>query len=68
MLTLLLNALVPIFAGLLLSYVAGHRGLIDNKDIRSLTALAMNIAVPCALVSVIIETPRALLENQARPE
>jgi malonate transporter and related proteins len=65
MLTLLLNALVPIFAGLLLGYVAGRRGLIDNKDIRSLVALAMNIAVPCALVSIIIETPRALLENQA---
>jgi hypothetical protein len=65
MLTLLLNALVPIFAGLLLGYVAGRRGLIDNKDIRSLIALAMNIAVPCALVSIIMETPRALLENQA---
>src|SRR5260370_34476503 len=65
MLTLLLNALVPIFAGLLLGYVAGRRGLSDNKDIRSLIALAMNIAVPCALVSIIIETPRALLENQA---
>jgi malonate transporter and related proteins len=64
-LTLLLNALVPIFAGLLSGYVAGRRGLIDNKDIRSLIALAMNIAVPCALVSIIIETPRALLENQA---
>jgi malonate transporter and related proteins len=47
---LILNALVPIFAGLLLGYVAGRRGLIDNKDIRSLVALAMNIAVPCALV------------------
>jgi malonate transporter and related proteins len=42
--------LVPIFAGLLLGYVAGRRGLIDNQDIRSLVALAMNIAVPCALV------------------
>ena len=65
MLTLLLNALVPIFAGLLWGYVAGRRGLIDNKDVRSLIALAMSIAVPCALVSIIIETPRALLENQA---
>jgi malonate transporter and related proteins len=63
MLTLLLNGLVPIIAGLLLGYVAGRRRLIDNT--RSLIALVMDIAVPCALVSIIIETPRALLENQA---
>ena len=60
-----LNVLVPIFAGLLLGYVAGRRGLIDNKDVRSLVALVMDIAVPCALVSIIIKTPLALLENQA---
>jgi malonate transporter len=60
-----LNVLVPIFAGLLLGYVAGRRGLIDNKDVRSLIALVMDIAVPCALVSIIIKTPLALLENQA---
>jgi malonate transporter len=60
-----LNGLVPIFAGLLLGYVAGRRGLIDNKDVRSLIALVMDIAVPCALVSIIIKTPLALLENQA---
>jgi malonate transporter and related proteins len=65
LLTVLLNALVPIFAGLLLGYVAGRRGLIDNKDVRSLIALVMDIAVPCALVSIIIETPFALLENQS---
>src|SRR5260370_40645498 len=63
MLTLLLNGLVPIIAGLLLGYVAGRRRLIDNT--RSLIALVMDIAVPCALVSIIIETLRALLENQA---
>ena len=60
-----LNVLVPIFAGLLLGYVAGRRGLIDNKDVRGLIALVMDIAVPCALVSIIIKTPLALLENQA---
>ena len=60
-----LNVLVPIFAGLLWGYVAGRRGLIDNKDVRSLIALVMDIAVPCALVSIIIKTPLALLENQA---
>jgi malonate transporter len=65
LLTVLLNALVPIFVGLLLGYVAGRRGLIDNKDVRSLIALVMDIAVPCALVSIIIETPLALLQNQA---
>ena len=56
MLTDLLNALVPIFGGLLLGYVAGRRGSMDGGNVRNLIAFVMNIAVPCALISIIIGT------------
>jgi malonate transporter and related proteins len=65
MLTVLLNALVPIFGGLLLGYVAGRRGSMDGGNVRNLIVFVMNIAVPCALVSIIIGTPWAVLESQA---
>ena len=32
----LLDALVPIFAGLLLGYTAGRRGMMDNVNLRNL--------------------------------
>jgi hypothetical protein len=35
----LVDALVPIFAGLLLGFWAGRRGLIDNVNVRDLVAL-----------------------------
>jgi malonate transporter len=60
---LLLDTLVPIFAGLLLGYAAGRRGLIDNVNLRSLIVLVMNLAVPCALASVILRSSRAALQQ-----
>jgi malonate transporter and related proteins len=65
MLTVLVNALVPIFGGLLLGYVAGRRGSMDGGNVRNLIVFVMNIAAPCALVSIIIGTPWAVLESQA---
>jgi malonate transporter len=35
----LLNALLPIFVALLLGYVAGRRGLMDNINVRDLIVL-----------------------------
>ena len=43
---LLLDTLTPIFAGLLLGYVAGRRGLMDNVNVRNLIVFVMNFAVP----------------------
>jgi predicted permease len=60
----IIDALVPIFAGLLLGYVAGRRGLMDNRNVRNLIALVMDFAIPCALFSIIIGTPRKTIENQ----
>jgi malonate transporter and related proteins len=64
MTTVLLDALVPIFVGLLLGYLAGRRGLMDNVDVRNLIVLVMNFAIPCALFSTILRTSRADLEKQ----
>ena len=55
----LLNTLVPIFAGLLLGYIAGRRGMMDNLHVRNLIVLVMNFAIPCALFSTILGSSRA---------
>jgi malonate transporter len=54
----LLDTLVPIFAGLLLGYIAGRRGTMDNQNVRNLIVLVMNFAIPCALFSTIIGSSR----------
>ena len=64
MTTVLLDALVPIFVGLLLGYIAGRRGMMDNVNVRNLIVLVMTFAIPCALFSVISQTTRAVLEKQ----
>ena len=64
MATALANSLVPIFAGLLLGYWAGRRGWMDNGNVRNLIALVMNIAIPCAMFSIITRSCRDELEDQ----
>jgi malonate transporter and related proteins len=61
---ILADALVPIFAGLLLGYVAGLRGVMDNKNVQTLITLVMSFAVPCALFLSIISAPRAALREE----
>ena len=41
----LLDTLIPIFAGLLLGYMAGRRGLMDNRNVRNLIVLVMTIGI-----------------------
>jgi malonate transporter and related proteins len=60
---LLLDTLVPIFAGLLLGYFAGRRGLMDNVNVKTLIVLVMNFAVPCALFSTLIQSSREVLQQ-----
>ena len=55
----LLNTLFPIFAGLLLGYIAGRRGTMDNLNVRNLIVLVMSFAIPCALFATIIGSSRA---------
>ena len=46
MITILANALVPIFAGLLLGYIAGLRNVVDNRNVKSLITFVMSFALP----------------------
>lgn len=61
----LLNALLPIFVGLLLGYVAGRRGLMDNVNVRDLIVLVMNFAIPCAMFLTISKTTWPVLEEES---
>ncbi|MFY9988618.1 MAG: AEC family transporter [Chthoniobacterales bacterium] len=51
MIAALTNALVPIFAGLLLGYLAGRWKFVDNQNVRTLITFVMSMAVPCSLFS-----------------
>jgi malonate transporter len=64
MMNVLADALVPIFAGLLLGYLAGRFRVMDNQDVRTLTTFVMSIAVPSALFLAIARTPRSVLREQ----
>ena len=61
----LANALVPIFAGLLLGYLAGLWRRMDNQNVRTLITFVMSFAIPCSLFLAIASTPRAALREQA---
>jgi malonate transporter and related proteins len=65
MTSILLDALVPIFVGLLIGFIAGRLGVIDNVNVRSLIALVMDFAIPCALFSTISEASWEVLDKQA---
>jgi len=47
MIRVLADALVPIFAGLLLGYIAGLRRIMDNQNVQNLIVFVMTFAVPC---------------------
>src|ERR1700722_4558445 len=64
MIKILADGLVPIFAGLLLGYIAGLRGVLNNQNVRNLIAFVMSFAVPCSLFLSIAQTPRAALREQ----
>jgi malonate transporter len=61
---ILADALTPIFAGLLLGYIAGLRGAIDNKHVQTLITYVMSFAIPASLFLPIARTPRAALREQ----
>ncbi len=65
MIKVLADALVPIFAGLLLGYIAGLRRVMDNQNVHNLIVFVMSFAVPCSLFLAIARTPRAALREQA---
>jgi Membrane transport protein len=60
MIGILADALVPVFAGLLIGYVAGLRKVVDNNDARTLITFVMSFAVPCALFTTRSVEPPAI--------
>ena len=64
---LLADALVPIFAGLLLGYCGGLWRRMDNQNVKTLITFVMSFAIPCSLFLAIAGTPRAALRGQAAP-
>jgi malonate transporter and related proteins len=66
MVEILGDSLIPVFAGLLVGYIAGIRQVVDNKDLRTLITFVMNFAIPCALFITIVRAPRALLWGEGR--
>lgn len=64
---LLADALVPIFAGLLLGYCGGLWRRMDNQNVKTLITFVMSFAIPCSLFLAIAGTPRAALRGQVAP-
>jgi predicted permease len=61
---ILADALAPIFVGLLLGYIAGLRGAMDNKNVQTLITFVMSFAIPSSMFLSIIRTSRAALHEQ----
>jgi malonate transporter len=59
--TVLLDALVPIFAVMGLGYLAGWIRDIDNKNVAELNALVVDFALPAFLFVTTATTPRILI-------
>lgn len=66
MVEILASSLIPVFAGLLVGYVAGIRKVVDNKDLRTLITFVMSFTVPCALFITIVRAPHTLLWGEGR--
>src|SRR5580700_6172559 len=64
---ILANALVPIFAGLLLGYLAGKWRVMDNQNVQSLITFVMSFAIPCSLFLAVASTSLTDLRLQAAP-
>jgi malonate transporter and related proteins len=66
MVEILADSLIPVFAGLLVGYIAGARNVVDNKDLRTLITFVMSFAVPCALFITIVRAPHVLLWGEGK--
>jgi malonate transporter len=64
MIEALANAFVPIFAGLLLGYLAGVLKFVDNQNVKTLITFVMAVALPCSLFSKVAGLSRSALQEQ----
>jgi len=65
MLTIILGALVPVFFGLALGYLAGWTRDVDNTHVSELNAMVMDFAIPAAIFATVAQASRATLVGQA---
>jgi malonate transporter and related proteins len=64
MLTIILNALVPVFFGLGLGYLAGWSRDVNNTHVAELNAMVMDFAIPAAIFATVAQASRATLLGQ----
>jgi malonate transporter and related proteins len=61
------NALIPIFAGLLLGYLAGIWRTMDNQNAHTLDTFVTSFAIPCSIFLAVANMPILELREQAAP-
>lgn len=66
MTSVVIGALLPVFFVLGLGYLAGKRGLVDNRNVRSINTLVMDFALPVALFVATAQTPRGELVQKVK--
>lgn len=66
MLHILLYAIVPIVAVMLLGFVAGKRGVFTADDAKSFNKVVLDYALPAALFVSIVQADRAMLARDLR--
>jgi predicted permease len=66
MIAALVNAFVPIFAGLLIGYLAGRLKFVDNQNVRTLIIFVMRFALPSSLFLSVDRLSAPALEEQAK--
>jgi malonate transporter len=64
MISIILNALVPIYFVLALGYLAGRFKRVDNRRVAELNALVMEFALPASLFAATLRTPSQALIGQ----
>jgi malonate transporter and related proteins len=64
MIVALANTFVPIFAGLLLGYLAGLWRFVDNQNVRTLITFVMSVALPCSLFGAVDQLTRQAMRQQ----
>ena len=64
MLNTILDALVPVFFGVILGYIGGKTRDLDNKHVGELNALVMDFAVPASIFAAVVQTSRTELLDQ----
>ena len=55
----IIHALAPIFVIMLLGFMAGKTKMVDNQNVALLNIFVMDFALPAALFSATVQTPRA---------